>query len=197
MNIDDHEGVLLRALPPRCTRALDVGCGHAQFARALTTRVLHVDAIDRVDLGVPAAARLRFVHADFMAHAFEPESYDFISAIASLHHLPFADALAKMRSLLRPGGVLGVIGLFRDATLLDFGWSAVAWPIAQWRRLGSRPAAPVPPPLQPPTMTLAEIREGAERILPGVRFDRRLLWRYILLWKKPTTRANALRWRAR
>jgi hypothetical protein len=34
-------------------------------------------------------------------------------------------------------------------------------------------------------MTWAQIRTTARRLLPGVRYRRRLLWRYSLPWTKP------------
>src|SRR5579863_380017 len=119
MSWDDYEAVLLGALPQPCRRALDIGCGHGRFAQRLAARGVEVDALDRVDLGVEKLPSVRFIRADFLQHPFEHESYDFVCAIASLHHLPFTEAIDRMKQALRPGGVLGVIGLFRDASLAD------------------------------------------------------------------------------
>jgi hypothetical protein len=41
------------------------------------------------------------------------------------------------------------------------------------------------PIVWPPPQTYAEMRGIADRILPGVRFRRRLLWRYSLTWTRP------------
>jgi 2-polyprenyl-3-methyl-5-hydroxy-6-metoxy-1,4-benzoquinol methylase len=46
---------------------------------------------------------------------------------------------------------------------------------------GGGPGAPV----QAADMTWAQVRTTARRLLPGVRYRRRLLWRYSLLWTKP------------
>ncbi len=40
-------------------------------------------------------------------------------------------------------------------------------------------------PVRPPTMTWDEVRVGALRLLPGVRYRRHMLWRYSLMWRKP------------
>lgn len=40
-------------------------------------------------------------------------------------------------------------------------------------------------PAQEPSMSLREVRARAQRLLPGARVHRRLLWRYILEWTKP------------
>jgi hypothetical protein len=36
-----------------------------------------------------------------------------------------------MKCALRPGGRLGIIGLFRDATFADLVWSAAAFPVSR------------------------------------------------------------------
>jgi len=40
-------------------------------------------------------------------------------------------------------------------------------------------------PVMAADMTWAQVRTTARRLLPGVRYRRRLLWRYSLLWTKP------------
>src|SRR5690348_7316881 len=90
-------------------RALDVGCGLGAFAARLAGRAAHVDAID-VDAQAIAhastahhAANLRFIAGDFIETHLPDDSYDFIAAVASLHHMDMNAALRKMKSLLRPG----------------------------------------------------------------------------------------------
>jgi SAM-dependent methyltransferase len=185
MSWDDYEEILLRALPQPCRRALDVGCGHGRFARRLAESVIQVDALDRVDLGVDGPPNVRFIQADFLRHPIEHEAYDFVCAIASLHHLPLTDAIERMKKALRPGGVLGVIGLFRDGSATDFLWSAAAFPISRYLRL-TRGRAGNRAPLRDPSMTLPEIRTAVARLLPGAAVERHLLWRYTLIWTKPS-----------
>jgi SAM-dependent methyltransferase len=181
---------LLRAAPRPCRRALDIGCGVGQFARELAARADHVDALD-VSAEVLARARaqsggvpnLRFVEADFMSYPIEPGAYDFVSLLASLHHLPFAAAIAKIKTALRPGGVLGVIGLWRDRGPRDFVASAVAWPVSRLYRL-TRAHATMGAPVSDPLMTWSEIRAHTAALLPGAVVERHLLWRYSLLWTR-------------
>jgi SAM-dependent methyltransferase len=178
----DYDHILLRAVPRPCRRALDVGCGDGRFAHRLAEIAGEVDALDRVDLGARPRSNLRFIEADFMRHALEPGCYDFVSSIASVHHMPFVEGIERMKRALRPGGVLGIIGLFRDATLIDFLWSAAAFPISRYDRWTHRRRR-TPPPLREPSMTLREVRDAAERILPGAAFKRRLFWRYTVIWR--------------
>lgn len=123
---------LLRAVPKPCRRALDVGCGYGEFARLLAERAEQVDALDQAREVIAQArqssvsvANLRYIEADLVSYPLENSAYDFISAIASLHHLPFATALGKLRAALRPGGVLVVLSLYHDSTLADLLASAV------------------------------------------------------------------------
>ncbi|GHO48658.1 hypothetical protein KSX_68210 [Ktedonospora formicarum] len=113
-----------------------------------------------------------------MRYSFD-EQFDFISATASLHHMLFEQALEKMASLLRPGGTLAVLGLFREVSLADRGIALVAIPVniyyarsRGWSESGA--------PIKPANMTLQEIRKTASSHLPDAHLRRLLLWRYLL-----------------
>jgi SAM-dependent methyltransferase len=192
-----YHDLLLAAVPAGCERALDIGCGLGTFARRLAARASHVDAIDENQAVVQQARemsrgseRIRFVHADFMTWTASAP-YDLISMIAVLHHLPCADALTKAATLLRPGGVLAVVGLHRARSLVHMGArSLVAYPVSAFYRI-TRPSSRVGAPVRDPTMTLREIRRHADALLPGATIRRHLLWRYSLIWVKPQlTRAD-------
>jgi 2-polyprenyl-3-methyl-5-hydroxy-6-metoxy-1,4-benzoquinol methylase len=186
-----YHDVLLAAVPAGCERALDVGCGLGTFARRLAARVSHVDALDENEAVVQHAREMsrgsehiRFVHADFMTWTAS-EHYDFISMIAVLHHLPCRGALTKAATLLRPGGVLAVVGLHRARSLVHMGTrSLVAYPVSAFYRL-TRPSSRVGAPVRDPTMTLTEIRRNADELLPGATITGHVLWRYSLIWVKP------------
>jgi SAM-dependent methyltransferase len=109
---------------------------------------------------------------------------DFIASIATLHHLPLAPALERFTRLLRPGGVLAVIGLYRLSTFQDLAWAPVALTVS-WRLRLTKGYVEVTAPIRDPDETLNQIRTAVERILPGDEFQRRLLFRYSLVWRKP------------
>lgn len=186
-----YRGMLLAALPRPCARALDVGCGLGSFARRLAAVADQVDAIDR-EPGVLTQARrqsagignLRYIEADFLTWE-AADRYDCVSFLATLHHMPFAEALTKAAGLLRPGGVLAVLGLDRSSSWLEeAARSAIAYPVSLWHRL-TRTTASDRAPIRDPPMTLHEIRREAAIVLPGAATRRRLLWRYSLAWIKP------------
>ena len=187
-----YQPVILRAVPPRCGPALDVGCGDGMLARRLAERCTEVTGIDRDDRMIALAreqARAReghinFVAADFLAYPLAEASFDFVCANTSLHHMDFAAALTKMVRVLRPGGRLAVIGLASDGSLADLVASAAGVPVNLIYRAvyheGNSGA-----PIKDPDMTWGQVRATANTLLPGVRYRRQLLWRYSLLWRKP------------
>jgi trans-aconitate methyltransferase len=186
---EHYSDLLLRQVPSGCRSALDVGCGEGRFVQRLVNRcngqVVGIDR-DRTMIERARAATLaesiHFIEADFMQHHFE-EQFDFIIAVASLHHMPFEQALAKMASLLRPGGVLAVLSLFREASLTDTAVAFIAVPTNIFYAL-TRGQSESRAPIEPPAMPLQEIRARASSTLPGARVRRLLLWRYLLTWQK-------------
>jgi len=122
------------------------------------------------------------------------EGYDVVTALSSVHHMPLQPVLGRLAGLVRPGGVLAVIGFYRQATLTDRGIEALALPAnaAVGVVLASRGRAGKPDaegmPIREPEATLAEIRDVAAGQLHGAHLRRRLYWRYSLLWHRDTAR---------
>ena len=187
---EHYTDVLLRQVPPHCHNALDIGCGNGGFARLMSDRfAIAVTGIDPDQAIIKRAQaetlspRVQFVEADFLRYHFD-EQFDFISASASLHHMPFDQALEKMVSLLRPGGVLAVLGCFHEAGLADLGIALVATPVNTFYAL-SRGLVKSGAPTRPADMSLREIRAHVSSYLPNAHLRRLLLWRYLLTWQKP------------
>jgi SAM-dependent methyltransferase len=189
-NAHYHEA-LIASMPPACRRALDVGCGLGAFARRLSAVAGEVDAIES-DATVVRQAReasvgftnVHVIEADFMSWTPD-EPYDFVSMIAVVHHLPFDDALRKAARVLRPGGVLAVLGLDRPKSLVHAGMrNAVAFPASVWFRL-LKGRTDVGAPIREPQMTLDDIRTRTADLLPGAVIRRLVLWRYLLVWTRP------------
>jgi len=184
-----YQRLILNAVPPGCGQALDVGCGDGTLVRELAGRCREVTGIDADDAMIDAARQntggQQFIHADFMKYPFEPESVDFVCANTSLHHMDFAAALGKLAETLRPGGRLAVIGLGKDAKPADWMIATAAVPVNKYYQLryeeGQHPKMPV----RQAELTWEQTRDTARQILPGARYRRLLLWRYLLLWDKP------------
>jgi SAM-dependent methyltransferase len=125
------------------------------------------------------------VLGDFLAHPFELRSFDVVAAaVASLHHMDAARALARMKQLLRPGGALVVIGLARSQFPKDLGWEIAGALNDRLHRVTKTFWHHPSPIVWPPPVTYDDMRRLAA-MLPGARYHRHLLWRYSITWTKP------------
>jgi SAM-dependent methyltransferase len=115
---------------------------------------------------------------------FPFQNFDFIVVVATLHHLPLRRALERFRDLLRPGGVLVIVGLYKIAAPIDYVYSAAAMPISLAIRFLCGEEE-VGAPLQDPSETLSTIRRESAVLLPGSVLRRRLFFRYSLVWRRP------------
>ncbi|TDC73351.1 class I SAM-dependent methyltransferase [Streptomyces hainanensis] len=198
---DHYHRLLLRQLPPGARAALDVGCGTGRFAGRLAERGLTVDAVDPSAEVIEAAEATapsgtggpRFVHADITTMELPAAHYDFVSCLASIHHVPF-DTVARLRDTLAPGGVLAILGCYPERTAADHAVALAAVPSNAAARLvvgaGDRLRGRQAPPRAPvarPELPLPEIRRRAAELLPGHRVRRLLFWRYLLVYRKPVS----------
>jgi 2-polyprenyl-3-methyl-5-hydroxy-6-metoxy-1,4-benzoquinol methylase len=186
-----YHGFVFRALPPNCQRALDVGCGRGALVRKLAAHCEEVVGID-ADSGCIAHAKasadvqpnITFINGDVLTHPLQRNSFDFLVAVATLHHLPLRSALQRFSDLLRPGGVLVIIGLYRIVTPTDYAFSATALPISWVIRL-LQGQEQVGAPTRDPAETLRSIRREAASVLPGAAVRRQFFFRYTIVWRKP------------
>ncbi|WP_188197120.1 class I SAM-dependent methyltransferase [Nonomuraea sp. SYSU D8015] len=190
---DHYHRTLLRLVPDGCRTALDVGCGTGRFARRLAGRGIEVDAVDPaaevIEAAVATGGGPRFHHADITRMELPEGRYDYISCLASIHHVPFG-TVAALRDALAPGGVLAILGCYPERSAVDYAWSLAAIPANAAARLAVAAAEPrgraagTQAPVKPPEMSLAEIRREAAVLLPGATIRRLLFWRYLLVYRK-------------
>src|SRR5579872_880054 len=107
-NIHYHD-LIMSSVTPDCQRALDVGCGQgllsrrlAQCCRAVVAIDVDRDVIARASVNNGMEACIKFVEGDVMTYPFSDDSFDLITAVATLHHLQLEPALVRFRNLLRP-----------------------------------------------------------------------------------------------
>ena len=188
-NVHYHR-IVLDALPPGIGTVLDVGTGDGLLAAELTPRVRSVVGID---LGAEVLARaadeapdVEWVCGDVLTHDLG-RRFDAVVSIATLHHLPDPETgLRRMADLVAPGGVLVVVGLARSSTPVD-----VAYDVAgsiQHRVLSRRFGfwEHSAPKVWTPEQTYREVRDVVADVLPGARWRRLPLFRYAVVWTKPT-----------
>ena len=190
---------ILRRIPLRMDRVLDVGCGKGEFTRRMAERAARVEGIDLSPDMIAEAQKLSagcpnidYSAGDIRKAALKPGQYDCIASIATLHHLPLKDILEQLKSALAEGGVLAVLDLYRAQTVWDIIVSAVAFPANALCRLvktgrirDAHRAEWLAHSDHDVILPLHEIRTVCRAVLPGARVTRHLFWRYSILWRKP------------
>ena len=190
-NIHYHS-ILLKAVPKTAQCVLDVGCGDGILsAQLFRSGVPNVVALD-VDVGVLERARARHPGLPidwrwgdiFDLPPCADQSFDAVLSVATLHHIDAAAGLTRFAELVRPGGVVGIVGLAANswwdlpyAAIGHCARIAVSMTRGQWEH-----SAPI---AWPPPMTYREIKRIAPGILPGVQYRHHLYGRYSLVWRKP------------
>jgi 2-polyprenyl-3-methyl-5-hydroxy-6-metoxy-1,4-benzoquinol methylase len=187
-----YQRLILRALPSPCHNALDVGCGVGLLTRRLSDHAEAVTGIDRHGHSIAEARAqnnaptITYLLDDFMTHPFELESFDAITSVAAFHHMPIPEALARMRMLLRPGGTLALVEIAQSRFPQDLGFDVLGAVSHRLHRL-TKKHRQHPSPVLEPTMSYAETRAVIEEQLPGARYRRLALWRYSVVWQKPSS----------
>jgi len=198
---DVYHDYLMRHLPARPEKVLEIGCGSGAFTRLLASRAGSVTALDLSPQMIRLAEaqsggceNIEYLLGDCMQLPFPAEGYDCIVSIATLHHLPPTRALPKMKGALKPGGVLVIHDLIADAGVVDRCMSALAYPVSMLRLFRETGRARMPREVREAWaehgrnesyLTLAGVREMCRTYLPAAEVKRHLLWRYTVVWRKP------------
>ncbi len=176
-------------------RALDVGCGDGLLLARLATVSRCAVGLD-TDEQAAARARRRLEQIPqtevLLDDVMDPDlpkrigTFETVSCVATLHHLPLEPALVRLSQLVAPGGRLIVVGLAANGSLWDWTLSALA--VLPLRVVGAlrRERPDIGVVTRPPRESLAEIRAAASRRLPEARIRRRFYYRYTLIWDRPT-----------
>jgi ubiquinone/menaquinone biosynthesis C-methylase UbiE len=196
-----YSNYLLRHVPVDCNRVLEIGCGFGALTRLIAGRARHVTAVDLSPQMIEVARKrsagypnLEFTLGDFLQLPVSADSYDCIVTIATLHHLPAGEALRKMKTTLRPGGVLILHDLLATDGLPDKALDFVRLPISRavrfwqtgklWVRREVRQAWSEHGKHET-YLTPEDVLAMRDEHLPGGRVHNHFLWRYTVVWRKP------------
>ena len=192
-NVAFHRRIV-RDAALRGGNALDVGCGDGLLLARLATVCRRAVGLETDEQAV-ARARRRLEQTPqaevLLDDVMDPDlpqrigTFETVSCVATLHHLPLEPALARLSELVTPGGRLIVVGLAANRSLWDWVLSALA--VLPLRAVGAlrRESPDIGVVTHPPRESLAEIRAAASRILPEARIRRRFYYRYTLMWDRP------------
>ena len=196
-----YHDFLLSQISANCENALEIGCGTGAFARQLAKRCKRVIGLDLSSEMIRVARsrsshfeNLEFQLADALTWNFPQSQFDFICSIATLHHLEQRELLPKIKDALTPGGVLVVLDLVQSSTMVERMLDVIGLGVSGSLRLIRNGRLQPPPEVRKAWAqhgkhdsysTLSEMRALANEILPGASVNRCLLWRYMLVYKKP------------
>ncbi len=195
-----YHGYLVKNLPEKGKRCLDVGCGTGEFSRVLAERFEEVEGIDLSEGMLKKAyglskgfVNIRYINGDVLETDLGADAYDCIVSIATVHHLPLAECLGIFRSALKPGGVLMILDLYRQETAWEFFTNLAAVPLNllfMFFKTGSFRRTPEEIRLwdehgkHDAYSSIAEVRGTCGEIVPNAIVKRHLFWRYSLVWRK-------------
>lgn len=191
---------LLRQIPLGAGTCLDIGCGKGELSKLLSERVSKVIAVDIADKMIEyarsnnAAGNIEYVCGNILDMVYAPSSLDIIISAATVHHLPYVWLLEFAKEKLRSGGKLIILDLAKAGSIADhLVWGFAVIPniimnliknrrlhkdvprtIEVWRRHGKHDSY----------MTIREICILASQHVSDARVQRKLFWRYSLIWEK-------------
>src|SRR4029453_12835613 len=100
-----------------------------------------------------------------------------VVSVATIHHIGTAGALERMQELVRPGGVVAVIGIARSQSLVDYRYEGAGWFATRFHSRTKGYWETSAPKVWPPPEAFHGTRQRAQEVLPGVRYRRHVMFR--------------------
>lgn len=185
---------------PQNGRVLEIGCGTGTLTRMIAAKAKEVIALDIAPQMLSIAKtrssnfqNISYIEDNFLTRTFSEEGFDFIVSIATLHHLPFEDALMRMRDLLKANGKIFILDLYKNIGIANFFLNGANLFISSGLNLINNKRLRSPKHVRDAWlehekfdeyMTVEEVKERTAKILPDAEIKKCLLWRYSLIWEK-------------
>ena len=198
-NLHYHEWIR-QQLPEDCLSILEIGCGTGTLCRNLAAPIRKIEGIDlsrnmiiRARLLSRDYPNIDYQIGDFMEQDYPDEAFHCIVAVATAHHLPMQDFLQKAKRMLKAGGRLILVDLYRTAHPTDYLYHMTALPVSMMLRLSrngrlrngqAHRQAWQAHAESDQYLSMKEIRSLCEVELPDAQVKRRFFFRYSLLWDK-------------
>lgn len=195
-----YHKLLFSKLPETRDFALDVGSGFGLFSFKLTSlfkAVLSLEpdkgSIDFQKSKYETQDNITFVEDSFLKNDFKGQKFDFISAIASIHHMDFVPALIKIKALLKPGGKMVILGLYKESSIFVYIISIIAFFPNLFMTFLFRKGKDCNCEMTvTPETSIKDIKQLSKLILNNCQLNRLLFWRYLLVYEKPCSQQSKI-----
>ena len=187
-----YHNFIIKNLSKSRKSALDIGSGNGYFASKLSTMFNKVICLEP-DKNTFNHAKNKYytisnmIQKKSLLDEFNSEEeIDFISCIASIHHMDFERSLVKIKELLSMDGKLVILGLYKESTMIDYLYSILAYIPNKIRCVlsSNSPSEKIIIKTRPAKMTFKEIKVIADKILVDYKIRRHLYWRYSIIYNK-------------
>lgn len=183
---------ILDHLPVKNDSALEIGSGLGLFSYKISSIFTDVLSLEPDQKSIEYSKKqygilqnVVYLNNSFKEYDYTDQKFDFIAAIASIHHMDFDSSLEKMKSLLKPGGKIIILGLYKESSISDFFISLIAIiPNFILNLLTLRRETKDCDMVTTfPAMTIKEIKTAASNILKKYQFRRHIFWRYSIQYE--------------
>ena len=179
---------LLDTVPAGAGPGLDVGCGEGETTRRLRARTSSAVGLDTDESCIArahgAGDDIDFMVGDLFTADLPEQGFDVVSAVAVLHHMDHAAGLARLSSLVRPGGRLLVVGLAKSSSAKDYARDAFDTLAVRRHTLTKSIWKSSAPQVWPPPLSYSQVRSTSRDVLPDAQFHRLPYLRYGLTWSR-------------
>lgn len=191
---------LSKLIPENCDTILDIGCGRGEFARLIAHKAKKIICVDISSEMISVAKslskdypNLEFEEMNVFHKNIPPESFDCIISISTFHHYLLETVLRTSMEWLKKDGLLVVMDLYKQETLFDYFYTAIAAiPDVVMNLLKNkkiRETKQIRKVWQNHSkndriITMNEVQKAAFRASATVKIKRHLFWRYSLVCRK-------------
>lgn len=173
-------------------KVLDVGCGEGLLVYRLAQKCkevigidVHIPSIEKAKKRIENLKNSSVLSVGFENFDGEPNSFDTIIFVASIHHMDLETCIDKSIEFLKTGGKLLIVGLAHPYNILDKIVEIGRVLPAKIGDLFHEVKGDVGAPIMDYKETLNDIRTIVANKLPNAKVKQALYYRYLLKWIKP------------
>lgn len=198
-NIHYHK-FLLKHIPDNCESVLEIGCGNGEFTRLISNKCVKITGIDISPVMISVAksrsekySNIEYETGDAFLKSIPKESFDVVVSIGVFHHFNLENVLLKSIDLVKKGGKLIVLDVYKPETFYDYLISGLAILPDLYHMLVKNKHFRESKEIrnawkkheeQDRIISFLDVCKAVFRASTTAKIKRHLYWRYSLIWKK-------------